>query len=146
MKRILMTISFTFLMIFVFSQEGHRPPKTVSESFQKEYPRSSPSHWTHSAKGWNVEFEDKDYDNGEVTAHFDSRGRHLDTQIPYDEGDVPSSVKDNLHKQYPGSDHYEYTRIDRAGDKPVYKARFKHRKKYRTIYVDQQGEHRNYHQ
>jgi hypothetical protein len=146
MKKYLMTFLFGVVVSFGFPQSGHRPPKTVSESFQKEYPHSSPSRWTHSSTGWSVEFEDKDFDNGEVTARFDSRGRHLDTQIPYDDGDVPATVKDNLHKQYPGSDNYEYTRIDRAGDKPVYKARFKHKKKYKTAYVDQQGERRSYHQ
>jgi hypothetical protein len=144
MKKILMTILSGVMVSFAFPQSGHHPPRAVSESFQKEYPHSKPSRWTHSTTGWSVEFEDKDFDNGEVTAHFDSRGRHMDTQIPYDDGDVPAMVKDNLHKRYPGSDHYEYTRIDRDGDKPLYKAKFIHKKKYKTMYVDQQGEHRNY--
>jgi hypothetical protein len=145
MKQILMTIFLGTIAAFAFSQPGHRPPEAVRGSFQQEYPHSKPSHWTHSTSGWSVEFEDKDHDNGEVTAHFDAGGRHLDTQIPYDEGDVPAMVKDNLHKRYPGSDHYEYTRIDRAGDRPFYKARFIHKKRYRTMYVDQQGEHRRDH-
>jgi hypothetical protein len=144
MKKYLMIFLFGVIASFAFPQAGHHPPKAVSESFQKEYPHSSPSHWTHSTTGWSVEFEDKDFDNGEVTAHFDSRGRHLETQIPYDDGDVPSAVKDNLHKRYPGSDHYEYTRIDRPGNKPLYKARFMHKKKYTSEYVDQEGGHRNY--
>jgi hypothetical protein len=145
MKKILMTFLFGVTMNFAFPQAGYHPPKAVSESFQKEYPHSSPSHWTHSATGWRVEFEDKDFDNGEVTANFDSRGKHLETQIPYDEGDVPAAVKDNLHKQYPGSDNYAYTRIDRPGNKPIYKATFRHKKKSTTTYVDQQGGKHNYH-
>ncbi|SRR5579871_697126 len=146
MKKFLMTFLIGVMVIPVFAQTSRHPPKAVSESFQKEYPHSSPSRWTHSAGGWSVEFEDRDFDNGDATAHFDSRGRHLDTQIPYDDGDVPVVVKDNLRKQYPGSDHYEYTRIDRRENEPVYKARFMHKKKYRTVYLDQRGEHRNYHQ
>ncbi|HLY70754.1 MAG TPA: hypothetical protein VKR53_13570 [Puia sp.] len=144
MKKYLMTFLFAVMISFGFTQAGHHPPRTVSESFQKEYPHSTPSRWTHSANGWSVEFEDKDFDNGEVTARFDSRGRHLETQIPYDEKDVPATVKDNLHKRYQGSDNYEYTRIERPGDKPLYQARFKHDKKMKTTYVDQQGEQHSY--
>jgi hypothetical protein len=146
MKKILLTFLFGGLLITAFPQGGHRPPGSVSQSFRKEYPHSNPSRWTHSGSGWSVEFEDKDNDNGEVTAHFDSKGRHVDTQIPYDEGDVPAPVKDNLRKLYPGSDNYAYTRIDRAGDKPVYKASFTHRKKHKIKYVDQQGGPRNSYQ
>ena len=141
-----MTVLFGVIAGFAFTQANHHPPKAVSESFQKEYPRSSPSNWTHSTSGWSVEFEDRDFDNGEVTAHFDTRGRHMDTQIPYDDGDVPATVKDNLRNRYPGSDNYEYTRIERAGNQPLYKARFKHNKRYKTQYLDQQGEHHDYHQ
>ena len=145
MKKILTTILSGVLVSFAFSQAGHHPPTAVSGSFQKEYPHSTASNWTHSATGWSVEFEDRDHDNGEVTVHFDARGRHMDTQIPYEDGDVPAVVKENLRKKYPGADHYEYTRIERAGDRPLYKARFFHKKRYKTAYLDQQGEHRNYH-
>lgn len=145
MKNTLMIFLFGVIAAFAFAQSSYRPPKAVSESFLKEYPHSGSSHWSHTASGWSVEFEDRDHDDGEVTAHFDSRGRHIDTQIPYDEGDVPATVKDNLHKRYPGSGDYEYTRIDRAGEQPVYKARFKHQKSYKTTYVDEHGEQKNYH-
>ena len=145
MKKYFIALLFGVVVSFAFPQSSHHPPRAVSESFQKEYPHSTPSHWSHSATGWSVDFDDKDFDNGEVTAHFDSRGKHLETQIPYDDGDVPAPVKDNLRKQYPGSDHYEYTRIDRPGNKPVYKARFMHENKYKSTYVDQNGERQNYH-
>jgi hypothetical protein len=144
MKKILTAMFSVVLASFAFAQPGHHPPRAVSSSFEKEYPHSNPSRWTHSAGGWSVEFEDRDHDNGEVTAHFDSRGRHIDTQIPYDEADVPVGVKENLQKRYPGSGQYEYTRIDRAGERSRYKARFMHKKKYRTIYVDEQGDVRQH--
>ncbi|HLX93044.1 MAG TPA: PepSY-like domain-containing protein [Puia sp.] len=144
-KNLKMTLLFCGLASFAFAQREYNPPTAVREAFQKEYPKSTPSHWTRSSAGWSVEFDDKDFDNGESTARFDSRGRHLETQIPYDEGDVPKEVKDHMKQHYPDADNYEYTRIDRPGEKPLYKAKFRHKKAYSTTYVDDRGEQRDYH-
>jgi hypothetical protein len=144
-KNLKMTLMFCGLASFAFSQREYTPPTAVSEAFHKEYPKSTGVHWTRSASEWRVEFDDKDFDNGESVALFDAAGRHLETQIPYNEGDVPKDVRENMKKRYPGADDYEYTRIDRPGQKPLYKARFRNKKAYSTTYVDDKGERRDYH-
>src|ERR1022692_1859260 len=138
MKTCISTILFLLINHFAFSQVNH-PPKSVRESFQKTYPLSQPSHWDRTSGGWSVDFEDKDHDNGEATAHFSSTGRNIDTQVPYDNKDVPAPVVDNLHQKYNGSDNYAFTRIDRPGEKAVYQAQFTHQSKHKTLYVDEKG-------
>jgi hypothetical protein len=145
MKTKILTLVFVAITSSAFSQNDMNPPRRVRESFQKEYPQSQPSHWRFTAGNWNVVFEDRDNDNGQVTAHFDSRGRHVDSHIRYDENDVPAPVKDNLRQKYDGSDNYEYTRIDRPGREDIYQARFRHHKKYRTVYLDETGREKEYH-
>ncbi len=144
MKNILFTLLLAICSYYGFSQYNHRPPTNVSQSFQKEYPQSKPSEWSHSNRGWSVTFEDRDHNNGEATAYFDESGRHLETHIPYDDQDVPGPVKDHIRNSYRGADNYEYTRIDRPGEKGIYKTHFRHRKKYKTVYVDYTGHERPY--
>src|ERR1700676_3688075 len=106
MKRSLTTIMLGICVFFGFSQNGHTPPGNVSRSFQKEYPQSQPSQWNHSnAVGWSATFEDKDHNNGEATAYFDQKGRHVDTHTPYDNQDVPQPVRDHVKSSYAGSDN-----------------------------------------
>jgi hypothetical protein len=144
MKRSLFTILFGFGVVFGFSQHYNTPPKNVSQSFQKEYPHSQASQWDQSNDEWSVSFKDKDHDNGEATAYFDASGRHVDTHIPYDKHDVPSSVKNHVQHSYGGWDKYDYTRIDHAGEKSVYKTKVKHKNHEKTIYMDNGGHEREY--
>lgn len=144
MKKSLFTLLLGICCLYGFSQIGHNPPRNVSQSFQREYPQSNPSEWNHSSGGWSVNFEDKDHNNGETTAYFDQSGRHLETHIPYDDHDVPGPVKDHIRRNYSGADNYEFTRIDRPGEKAVYMTHFRHKKKYRTVYVDYSGHEKAY--
>jgi hypothetical protein len=139
MKKIVFTLLSGICCFYGFSQNRHTPPGNVSQSFQREYPQSKPSEWNHSNAGWSVTFEDRDHNNGEATAYFDQSGRHTETHIPYDNQDVPGPVSDHVRKSYAGADNYEYTRIERTGEKPVYMTHFRHRKKYKTVYVDYSG-------
>jgi hypothetical protein len=94
-----------------------------------------------------VSFEDNDYNNGETTAYFDASGRHIETHIPYDYNDVPASVRNHTRDHYGASDNYDYTRIDRYGEKPVYKTQIWHKNHSRkTIYIDNDGHEREYHE
>ena len=134
-----------FSIVFGFSQHDHTPPKQVSESFQREYPRSKPSQWSRSNDSWSVSFTDRDHDNGEATAYFDASGKHVDTHIPYEKNDVPVSVRNHTHDSYGASDQYDYTRIDHSGEKAVYRTKVKHKKQVKTIYMDSDGHERDYH-
>ncbi|HEY1870023.1 MAG TPA: hypothetical protein VGG71_03140 [Chitinophagaceae bacterium] len=147
MKTILITLLLGSSVIFGFGQYHHTPPRQVTESFQKEYPRSQPSHWSFSNNRWSVSFEDNDYNNGEMTAYFDGSGKHIENHIPYDYNDVPASVRNHARDSYGASDSYDYTRIDRYGEKPVYETqvRHKHHSK-KTVYIDNDGHERDYHE
>jgi hypothetical protein len=142
MKKSLITVLCAGCFYFGFSQNDYNPPRHVRESFQKEYPQSQPGQWNHSSAGWSVNFDDRDHNNGEVTAHFDGSGRHIDTHVPYDNNDVPAPVMDHVRSRYPGSDQYDVTRIDRSGQ-GVYQFRLRHQKKSRTLYLDENGQQRN---
>ncbi len=131
-------------VIFAFSQNGHNPPDNVRKSFQKEYPKSQPANWNQSKTGWSVDFEDKDHNNGEATAHFDASGSHVDTHVPYDNNDVPAPVIENVNSSYPGSDNQEYTRIDRPGESGVYQVNLSQHGTPKTVYMDNKGEKKNY--
>jgi hypothetical protein len=145
MKKSLFSMILGLSVVFGFGQYNHKPPKEVSESFQREYPKSKPSKWSQSNEGWNVSFQDIDHNNGESTAYFDASGKHVDTHIPYDHHDVPVSVRNHTRDNYGASDQYDYTRIDRSGEKAVYKTQVKHQKHNKTIYMDNDGHERNFH-
>ena len=144
MKKSLITMLCMVSAFIAFSQNKNNPPKNVQESFQKEYPQSKSTAWVHSNTGWSVNFEDRDHNNGEVTANFDGNGKHLDTQIPFDNNDVPAPVKDNVRNNYPNSANYDVTRIDRSGENSVYQVNLKDKKSNKTIYMDEKGQKKDY--
>ena len=144
MKKILLTISALFCIIIAFSQHSHRPPTAVQKSFQHDYPQSKPGHWSHSGGNWNVSFTDRDYDNGEVTAHYADNGEHNDTYIPYDRNDVPAPVSDNVKRHYSSYGNADFTRIEQADGNSVYRVKMKNKRAHRTVYVDEQGNETRY--
>jgi hypothetical protein len=131
-------------VFFAFSQNEHNPPDNVSKQFHKEYPQSQSANWNQSKTGWSVDFEDKDHNNGEATAHFDAGGRHMDTHVPYDNNDVPAPIAERVNKSYPGSDDLEYTRIDRPGESGTYQVNLRQHGTRKTVYMDNKGEKKNY--
>jgi hypothetical protein len=145
MKSSLLTLLLGFSVSIAFAQSDHMPPQNVSKSFQKEYPHSQPSQWSQSSVGWSVSFEDRDHNNGAVIAYFDGTGRHIDTHIPYENHDVPSTVRNHMHDNYGGASHYDYTRIDHEGERDVYRTQYKVKKHYTTVYLDKEGRERDYH-
>jgi hypothetical protein len=144
MKKSIIAMLCGFCVFFVSAQNRYGPPKQVRESFNREYPQSQPAQWHHANNGWSADFEDRDHGNGEVTAHFDRNGSLLDTHIPYDNNDVPAPVRERVSSRYPGSNNQEYTRIYRPGGDEIYQVHMRHKKRYRTLYVDGNGEQRTY--
>jgi hypothetical protein len=145
MKKILITAFCTLTVFMAISGDGNQPPRNVRQSFQKEYPNSKSREWIHSGTGWSVNFEDRDHNYGEVTAHFDSRGRHLDTHIPYASNDVPAPVAEKVRHSYSKYGNYDVTRIDRSGENSVYRLNLRSKTRSKTVYVDEKGEKRSYH-
>lgn len=132
-------------MLITFAQSSHTPPRSVRESFQKEYPQSHPTRWSHTSNGWYADFDDRDHDNGEVTAHFDLNGKYFDTHVYFDNNDVPANVRDRVHSRYPDSENNEYTRIHRYDQSNVYEVKVRHHHKSRIVYLDDRGHEVQYH-
>jgi hypothetical protein len=144
MKRSLITMILGFYVVFGYSQHNYTPPKNVSESFQKEYPKSKSSQWKQLNEGWSVSFQDKDHNNGEAMAYYETSGKHIDTHTPYDKNDVPLPVRNHAKNGYGSSDSYDYTRIDHSGEQTVYKTQVKHKNHDKTIYMDNYGHEKDY--
>jgi len=145
MKKRLITTLCGMWALIAFAQSNNTPPRHVRESFQKEYPQSQPTQWHHTNNGWNADFEDRDHNNGEVTAHFDVNGKYFDTHVLFENNDVPVTVRDRVHSQYPGSENNEYTRINRYDQSNVYQVKVRHHNKYRTVYMNDRGHEVQYH-
>ena len=144
MKKLPLTIAALFSIFIAFSQNHRQPPTSVQKSFQHDYPQSKPGQWSYSGGSWNVNFTDKDHDNGEVTAHYTDNGDHTDTYIPYDRNDVPAPVTDNVKRNYAPYSAADYTRIDGASGKSVYRVNLKSKNAHKTVYVDERGNETKY--
>jgi len=145
MKRSLLTLILGLGVVAGFSQHYNTPPKNVSQSFHREYPKSHASEWSKSSSGWSVSFKDRDHDNGEATAYFNATGSYVETHIPYDKHDVPPPVKKHIQESYGSSDKYDYTRIDHYSGKTYYKTQVKHKNQSKNIYMDNDGHEKDYH-
>ena len=142
-----------FLMLFVLAltsrlmaQNSHQQvPKAVQRSFQKDYPEAHDPKWSSVGGQWHADFDDRSrYDRGEMVAHYDRNGRHLDSHIRYDRNDVPPAVVERARKRYPGGKNYYYTRIEQPGQQPLFQINFSLGSSNRTLYVDDHGRDRKY--
>src|SRR5690348_15339064 len=73
--------------------EAQHVPTTVQHNFQRQFPQAQDTRWSRSGNEWNASFTDHSpSDRGEMVAHYNRNGRHLDSHIPYDRNDVPQPV------------------------------------------------------
>jgi hypothetical protein len=141
---------FTLLLLAaqgqLFAQGSHqRVPATVQKSFQKDYPEAKDPQWNSDHGQWHANFNDRSAnDRGEMVAHYDQNGRHVDSHIPYDRNDVPSPVLDRTKRSYPGAKDYSYTRIERQGAQPLFQVSLNLQGRNKTLYVDDNGREKKY--
>jgi hypothetical protein len=142
-----------FLTLFVLAlagrliaQNSHQhAPSTVQRSFQKDYPEARNPKWSSVNGQWHANFDDhSQYDRGEMVAHYDRNGHHVDSHIPYDRNDVPPAVVEKAQKNYPGGRDYSYTRIEHPGKQPLFQVSLNLRGSNRTLYVDDHGQEKKY--
>jgi len=125
--------------------EDQHVPRNVQQNFQKQFPQAADTRWSHSGNDWQADFTDHSpEDRGEMVAHYGRNGRHLDSHIPYDRNDVPSTVTRNVEKRYPHSKDHFYTRIERPGMQPLFQVSMTIGGKHTYRYVDDQGRQRTY--
>ena len=149
MKQILVVIAVLAIGRIAVGQDRRgqqQVPANVQRSFQRDYPQASDTRWTRNGSQWNANFTDRSpKDNGAMVSHYDHNGRHLDSHIPYDRNDVPSTVRDRMEKRYPHGKDYRYTRIEHSGGQPLFQVRLNIGGQAKTTYVDEQGRERSYH-
>src|SRR5579872_2464176 len=141
---------FTLISLAVASQliaqdSRHRAPAAVQQSFQKDYPEARNPQWSSTNGQWHADFTDHSQsDRGEMVAHYDQSGHHVDSHIPYDRNDVPAPVIEKTQRSYPGARDDNYTRIEHPGGKPLFQVNLHIQGKSRTMYVDDSGKERKY--
>lgn len=130
----------------VIAQDTRHAPAAIRRSFERDYPEARDPQWSSTHSQWHADFNDHSrYDRGEMVAHYDQYGHHIDSHIPYDRDDVPSVVVDRTQRNYPGGRDYTYTRIERRAGRPLFRVSLRLQNKNRTIYVDDNGHEHRYH-
>jgi hypothetical protein len=143
-------IFFTLILLTVAGQliaqsSRHHAPAAVQQSFQKDYPEARNPQWSSTNGQWHASFTDHSQnDMGEMVAHYDQNGRHVDSHIPYDRNDVPAPVIERTHRRYRGGRDYNYTRIEHPGEQPLFQVSLNLQGRHRTMYVDDNGQERKY--
>ena len=130
----------------LIAQEGrHHAPSTVQHAFQRDYPEAGNPQWSSTNGQWSASFADhSQYDRGEMIAHYDRSGHHVDSHVPYDRNDVPQAVVEKTQRSYPDARDYNYTEIERPSGQSFFQVRFHTHGKRRTMYVDESGRERQY--
>lgn len=146
-KGILSTgVILAFAGSLVAQDRQHQPPRAVQQAFHRNYPEAGDPQWSSSHGQWNADFSDRSrYDRGEMVAHYDHRGRHIDSHIPYDRNDVPPAVIQRTERRHPGGRDYRYTRIESPGQQPLFQVSLNLGGSNKTMYVDENGRERQYH-
>jgi len=149
MKKILFVVAVLCIGRMAEGQDRRsqqQVPTNVQRSFQRDYPQANDTRWTHNGNHWNANFTDRSPgDNGEMISHYDHKGRHLDSHIPYNRDDVPPMVRERMEKRYRNGRDYRYTRIEQYGGQPLFQVRLNIGGQQKTTYVDEQGRERSYH-
>ncbi len=121
-------------------------PRAIQQAFHRNYPEARDPQWSSSHGQWSADFTDGSrYDRGEMVAHYDQNGHHVDSHIPYDRNDVPPVVIQRTERNYPGASDYNYTRIESPGRQPLFQVRLNQRGSNKTLYFDDNGRERQYH-
>lgn len=148
MKKFIFSVILFSGTYVTFAQDNHdnnrdqRPPSNVQNRFRKDYPDAKETQWQQNNGQWNANFKDNRHD-GNVKTYYDKNGRRVDTHIPWQQSAIPVPVTKRVNTRY-HSDYSNTERIERPGQKPVYKLHVKEHDKDRTIYMDENGHEKRY--
>lgn len=141
-------LAFAILMagspLLAQDHNGHAPQR-VQQSFHRDYPEANDARWRQTNGQWHADFNDHSReDRGEMVAHYDRYGRHLDSHVRYDPNDVPAPVIERTRTRYHGAQDVRYTRIERPGATSLFQVQLNLGGRTRTNYVDEHGRERTY--
>ncbi len=143
MKKTIIALMLLIPGGLLVAQNGrHRAPEKVQQTFQNEYPDAKRTNWSMSNGQWHADFKDRDH--GEMVAHYNRNGEHIDSHIPFDRQDVPAPVIEKVKSRYHDGRDFRYTKIERRGENNLYQVRVHHHGRERIIYLDDHGEERKY--
>ena len=145
MKNTLLAVLFLATGGFAVAQSRHQtPPAQVRQSFQRDFPGANDARWSQSGNQWHANFNDRSSeDRGQMVAHYDGNGRHIDSHIPYATQDVPQPVYSSARNRY-HDDHMEFTRIEHPSRGDYFEVRGHVRGRIRTTFYDERGHERRY--
>jgi hypothetical protein len=144
MKKIILSLLLLAPCGFLIAQDRQHPSDRVQHAFQRDYPEAKEPHWSQNNGRWHARFDDRSaYDRGEMIAHYDRYGRHIESHTFYNHEDVPAPVMERARTRYHG-DNYRFTRIERPGTPSFFKIQFTLGGRERTTYLDERGRERNY--
>ena len=130
----------------VTAQDYRHAPASVRRSFGRDYPEARDPQWSSTHGQWHANFDDHGrYSRGEMVANYNQYGRHIDSHIPYDNNDVPSTVVDRTQRNHPGGRDYTYTRIERPAGRSLFQVSLNLQNRNRTLYVVDNGREQQYH-
>ena len=131
---------------FLFAQNRHdRAPEQVQQAFHKDYPDAADASWSRSNGQWHADFNDLSArGRGEMVAHYDQDGRHIDSHIPYDRHDVPAPVVTTVHQKYRGASNLRVTKIEHPDGNALFQVQINHRGRNKTLYMDEKGQEQKY--
>jgi hypothetical protein len=143
------TITMLFFLISsgsLFAQDRRNyAPDQVQQSFHKDYPEANNARWSRKHNQWHAQFNDKSpTDRGEMVAHYNPNGQHIDSHIPYDQNDVPSPVRENVQRKYRGARNFRFTEIEQPSENGFFQVTINLHGKDKNIYMDEQGQERKY--
>ena len=122
-----MILSFLVPGAMLMAQShNYDAPDQVRVTFNKQYPKAEKTHWSRNGSQWTANFRDDEH--GEMYAHYNKNGDHLESRIPYSQSDVPGPVRDMVKQRYPHGRDHEYTKIERNhGNDQFYQVRVSER-------------------
>ena len=149
MKKVILGLCFLSASAFMYANDAPSPyghpttvPVAVKESFHKDYPNASITHWKYMNDKWEVSFRQP---NGRVAmdACYAPEGRHIDSRIPMAQSAVPVKVVHKLNDKYHGT-AYHFARIERPKKRELYQVRLKDQGMDKTVYMDKRGHEKSY--
>ncbi len=145
MKKTMIAVILLISGGFLFAQERHHDvPDQVRQNFQHDYPDARQTHWNQSNGHWHASFNDQSpRGRGEMIAHYDQDGRHLDSHIPYDDHDVPPAIMEHLQNKYRRG-HYRFERIEAPDNTGFFRVMIRLGGRNRIVFMNEQGEERPY--
>ena len=147
MNKVILSVLFVLTLAGqLAAQDRHQQaPAAIQRSFQRDYPEARNPQWSSDHGQWHANFEDHSrYDRGEMVAHYNQYGHHIDSHIPYDRNDVPPVVIHKTERTYPGARDYSYTRIEHPGGQPLFQVSLNLQGRNRTVYLDDNGREKRY--